>query len=129
MNEEDLAPLRVHVVNAGDMRPVTKLRKILVSVFRTVLLPTAKYIDLAPYDPSRLYLILYGGDADLVICHDLSQAQDPINQVANVPNPNGLYIKTGANMPVKIPGVNRMWVAGPVANTRIGVVEVHETSE
>src|ERR1700734_3423469 len=79
---------------AGMAAPVRhKVRQL--KVITKNLTAATPIIDLAPYDETRLYVLVQAGGNNIVICTDLSQAQDPVNQVAGVPNPNGMLLTAG----------------------------------
>lgn len=92
---------------------------------RTIVLTAAHpVLDLAPADPSRDYMLLQVFGNPAVLCNDLSQAQDPANQVAGLPNPNGSLLGTGLVIPVR--ATNRLWVAAAVFPTQISVITAHK---
>lgn len=83
-------------------------------------------VDLVPYDETRLHILVQAGGNNIVICTDISQAQDPANQAAGVPNPNGLLLTAGNTAPFLIEGAQRMWAVGNTFPSQVTWVNVHE---
>jgi hypothetical protein len=69
--------------------------------FKTVVLSAANPYKMAlPEDNTRRVARIIAIDNPVVLCHSESQAQDPANEVTDVPAPNGGYIPTGIVVPV-----------------------------
>lgn len=77
--------------------------------------------QLLPLDLFRVRATILVNDQAVVICHSQTQAQDPSNVVAAVPNPSGAYVPAGANL--VITGSQQMWVAATGATpARVTVI-------
>jgi hypothetical protein len=130
MTSEAMTPVPVHVTNtealAGAASPGRhKVRQ--VKLLTKNITAAQPIIDLVPYDETRLYIQVQAGGNNVVICTDLSQAQDPDNQVAGVPNPVGLLLTAGNTVPWKIEGCQRMWVVGNTFPSQVTYTSVHES--
>jgi hypothetical protein len=86
-------------------------------------------IELVPYDTNRLYVLVQVGGNNCVICTDKSQAQDPFNQVAGVPDPVGFLLSAGNTRPVKIEGCQRMFAVGNTYPTQLTWIAIHEQAQ
>lgn len=132
MAEIEYEPVPVIITNTEAIKGPLPLKKIITTVGVTAILPAltggVSYIDLLPYDTSRLFALVYADTNPVVICDSLGQAQDPANSVANIPNPNGFFLAANKD-PIQIPGSSRLWVAGPTPGTRISVLVVHQTED
>jgi hypothetical protein len=129
--DTQLAPVPVHVDNlhelmAGAASPVRhKVRQgKAITKNLTAAIPV---IDVAPYDETRLYILMQVGGNNIVLCTDLSQAQDPNNQVATVPNPDGFLLTAGNTLPYKIEGCGRLWAVGNSYPAQLTMWFVHES--
>ncbi len=120
----DTLPIPVHISNAEALagKMPAKVRNAIVW---TRNIAAGQIIDLCPYDVSRLYVQVQAGGSNVVICTDLSQAQDPGNLVAALTNPVGLVLGAGNTFPYKIEGVQRMWAVAPSA-AQLTWCAVHE---
>lgn len=82
--------------------------------------------QLLPLDLLRVRATILVNDQAVVICHSQTQAQDPSNVVAAVPNPSGAYVPAGSN--VVITGSQQMWVAATSATAaRVTVISERRT--
>ena len=122
MSETEHAPVKVHIT-ADDTKVATapSAGKIRVQTVTTKNLTAAGWADLLPYDPSRKIAWIQAGGSNIVICTDISQAQDAQNQVSGLPYPNGLVIPSTNTAPWPVEGVQRMWYAAPIAASRNAV--------
>jgi hypothetical protein len=69
--------------------------------FKTIVLSSANPYRMAlPEDNTRRVARIIAIDNPVVMCQSENQAQDPANQVTDVPQPNGGYIPTGLVVPV-----------------------------
>jgi hypothetical protein len=84
--------------------------------------PNANLAQILDLDPLRKDAIIVVNDNPVVICHTYRQTQDPANQVAGVPFPNGGYLPVG-NGP-SISGTGPLWVVATTVatNTRVTVL-------
>jgi hypothetical protein len=128
--DTQLQPVKVELTNpellAGAAHPVRrKVRQL--KVITKNLTATQPIIDVAPYDETRLYILMQVGGNNIVLSTDLSQAQDPANQVATLPSPNGLVLTAGNTIPYKIEGCNRMWATGNSYPCQLTMAFVHES--
>lgn len=90
-----IQPIPVHVANAGDIwsAAAEPRRRRIRSTFRTfVLTATNPIIPILAEDLSRRAADLQAIGNSIVICESQSQAQDPSNAVAGLPNPQGLLL-------------------------------------
>ncbi len=125
-----IEPVPVRLTNAelraGAASPIRhKVRQL--KVITKNLTATVPIIDVAPYDETRLYVLVQAGGNNIVLCTDISQAQDPVNQVAGVPNPNGLLITAGNTIPWKLEGCQRMWAVGNTFPSQLTMAFLHES--
>jgi hypothetical protein len=126
---ETPTPVPVHVVSANEgvipgAAPRRRLRR---AVTRTRNMTAAEpVIHFAHQDNNRLHLLVQAGGNNVVLCTDISQAQDPANQVAGVPNPNGYLLTAGNTMPTKIEGCQNMWAVGNTFPSQLTWIEIHE---
>jgi hypothetical protein len=125
-----IAPVPVHVTNAealgGAGSPFRhKVRQL--KLITKNLTATTPIIDVAPYDETRLYILMQCGGNNIVLCTDLSQAQDPANVVATIPNPNGLVLTAGNTIPYKIEGCQRMWAVANAFPSQLTLAFLHES--
>jgi len=128
LNEDN--PVHVHVTNFEDGR-IEKTEEIepehFVAVTFQLSAPVANnqnanIANILEQDPQRKEAEVYVNDNPIVLCHTYRQTQDPANQVATVPFPNGAYLPAGASITIK--GSGPMWaVATTVATaTRVAVI-------
>lgn len=69
--------------------------------FKTIVLSSANPYRIAlPEDNTRRVARIIAIDNPVILCHSENQAQDPGNEVTDVPQPNGGYIPTGIVVPV-----------------------------
>jgi hypothetical protein len=125
---EHVDPVRVHITSANEgvmiPAPGRRLRNaVTLTKNMTAAIPI---IDLVPYDTNRLYILVQAGGSNIVLCTDLSMAQDPVNQVPGVPNPNGLVLTAGNTMPLRIDGCQRMWAVGNTFPSQVTWIAIHE---
>lgn len=130
MTTPEIQPVLVMVANAaeltaaghgrGKVRHTTAITKNLTAA--------SPIIDLVGYDETRCYIRIQSGGNNVVVCTDISQAQDPANQIAGVPNPNGLLLTAGNTAPFDIEGAQRMWAVGNTYPAQVTYVVVHEGS-
>lgn len=59
-------------------------------------------------DTLRKNAVILSIDSAVVVCHTWRQTQDPANQVAAVPFPDGYYLPIG--VPLEIDGTGPLWV-------------------
>jgi hypothetical protein len=119
-------PIPVLVANAGEVGG--KPRRHRVATFRTRNLTAANpIVHLCPYDETRLYIQIQAGGSNVVLCTDISQAQDPCNQVAGVPNPDGLLLTAGNTMPFRLEGSQHIYAVGNTFPSQLTWVTVHES--
>ena len=124
---DQVVPVPVTIHNPDSLRPPATRRRVRHAKMVTRNLTAAQpVIDLAGYDETRVYILAQAGGNNIVVCTDISQAQDPANQVAGVPNPNGLLLTAGNTIPFKIEGAQRMWAVGNTYPAQITFVVVHE---
>jgi hypothetical protein len=130
--EHDMTPVGVYLTNpealisAANARMGKRRQKHATFITRTLL--NATPVDLVGFDESRLYILIQAGGANVVVCTDLSQAQDPANAVPGVPNPNGLLLTAGNTMPYPIEGSQRMWVVGNTFPSQVTCTVMHEAT-
>ena len=132
---EQTRPVDVHVVSANEgvmiPAPGRRLRNAVTLTRNMTAAGTnpGPVIDLVPYDTNRLYILVQAtGSNNIVICTDLSQAQDPANQVPGIPNPNGYLLAAGSTMPmpVRIEGCQRLWAVGNTFPSQVTWISIHE---
>lgn len=129
MTTPDTPAVRVHVVgmNEGLVTAPPRRRRLRNAVVQTYNLTALHPIHhFLPYDTNRLYALVQAGGSNVVVCTDLSQAQDPANQVAGVPNPNGYLLTAGNTVPVKIEGCQNMWVVANTYPSQLTWIAIHE---
>lgn len=73
----------------------------------------AQFLELLPYDPLRSRALIIVNDQPVVLCDSRSQANQPGNQVANVPNPVGAFVYASATVstPVELKTTAQVFVA------------------
>jgi hypothetical protein len=126
--DPQVPPVSVHVASSDVPMGGTPRRKVRqVKVITKNLTATTPVVDLVGYDETRLYIQVQAGGSNIVICTDLSQAQDPANQVPGVPNPNGLLLSAGNTVPWKLEGCGRMWAVGNTFPSQVTYSIVHES--
>jgi hypothetical protein len=100
MNEPEIIPVPVVLANAEALAgAVTGTRKRYRKAVmpRTIVLSAANpVLPLLGQDLSRLYALVEAFGNDVVLCESLSQANDPFNDVAGLPNPQGYLLKASA---------------------------------
>jgi hypothetical protein len=123
-------PIPVHIASANEgllLPPAPRRRPLRNAVVMTRnMTAITPIVDLVPYDTNRLYILAQCGGNNIVVCTDISQAQDPANQVAGVPNPNGYLLTAGNTTPIKFEGCQRMWAVGNTFPSQITWVAIHE---
>jgi hypothetical protein len=121
-------PISVHVASsAPSALGAPARRKLRNAVTLSYSLTSAHPIHhMLPYDTNRLYALVQVGGNNVVLCTDLSQAQDPANQAAGVPYPNGFLLTAGNTMPVKIEGCQNMWVVANTFPSQVTWIAIHE---
>jgi hypothetical protein len=84
--------------------------------------PGANIANILEQDPQRKEAEIIVNDNPVVLCHTFRQTQDPANQVATIPFPNGSYLPIGTSVTIK--GTGPIWVvATTVATpTRVSVI-------
>ena len=125
---EPIAPIPVHVSNAAELAGAGHRdhpRKLMQAVTLTRNIAAGQIVDFLPYDTTRLHVRVQAGGSNVVLCTDLSQAQDPANVAVGIPNPNGLLLTAGNTTPFKVDGVQRMWAVAPAA-AQITWISLHE---
>lgn len=70
--------------------------------------PSANAANCLELDPRRKDATILAVDSPVVLCHTFRQTQDPANQVATVPFPDGYYLPAG--LAVTLAGTGPMWV-------------------
>jgi len=74
-------------------------------------------------DPLRESATITSPDQAIILCHSRAQVNDPANQVAGVPFPQGMIVPAGAT--VSVDGTGRLWAVATTAASpaRIGVCQ------
>ena len=73
-------------------------------------------------NPARKSVAISSPDNPVILCHSYQQAQNPANQVAGVPFPQGTYLPAGGT--AALDGTGPLWVVATVAGaSRVSVVE------
>ena len=129
--DTQLHPVTVHVDNihelaAGAASPVRHKVRQGKAITKNLTAGTP-IIDVAPYDETRVYILMDVGGNNIVLCTDLSQAQDPANVIATIPNPNGFVLTAGNTVPYKIEGCGRMWAVANAFPSQLTMWFVHES--
>lgn len=124
MSARDYPAVRVHVESSDVPHPAPHWPRLRITVRTIVLTAAQPYNDLALEDPAREYILLQVFGNNAVLCTSYSQAQDPANQAAGLPNPNGCLLSTGLVIPIR--ATNRLWVAAAAFPTQISVIIAHK---
>jgi hypothetical protein len=120
-------PVKVHLVaDSTKASPGPGPRPRRLTGFTKVMTSAIPLVDLVPYDPARLYIEVQATSNDVVICTDLSQAQDPANVASGIPNPNGILIPHANTTPQRLEGANRMWAVAAAYPALLTVAVMHE---
>lgn len=117
---QPIDPLPVHVC-----APVVTVPTVSQHVTtRTVLLTTANAVQqILPQDPLRVMAwLLPKIDNNVVLCHSLTQAQDPANADPALAAPNGALVSAALTAAIPVPGTQAMWMAGNTFPTRVGLI-------
>ena len=119
----DYAPVRVHV-ESSDVQLAGHAPPKLVITTRTLVLTAARPIDELAFDPGREYAIIQVFGNTAVLCTSLTQAQDPANAVAGLPNASGALLTVGQVIPLK--AINHVWFTAAAFPTQISVIVAHK---
>lgn len=117
---QPIEPVPVHVCE-----PVVTVPTVAQHVtFRTVTLTAANPVQqILNLDPLRIRAwLLPKIDNNVVLCHSISQAQDPANADPMLTAPNGAYVSAALTAPVPIPGTAPVWCVGNTFPTRVGLI-------
>ncbi len=107
--------------------PAASPRRPRRSTVRTFVCTSATPIaPLCGQDDRRLYADVRALDQDVVICTDLSQAQDTANTTASQPNPNGYVVQSANPVPERIEHAGPLWAVAASYPARVSVKFVHE---
>jgi len=129
MKDEDA--VKVHVVNASDMKAVATEEKepehFIFSTFVLQGIGTGNadempqyYLQILNLDPRRKSVSIMSLDNPIVLCHSEAQAMSPANQVAGLPDPDGIVILAGGTFSVN--GTGPIWAVSTVTgNSRVSV--------
>jgi hypothetical protein len=123
-------PVGVHVLNWEEAVPVARTEEVEPEHFSCVTFvlqaptpnnPGANWANILELDPLRKDATILSPDNPVVVCHTFRQVQDPANQVANVPFPDGAYLPAGASLSVS--GTGPLWVVATTTatNSRVSV--------
>jgi hypothetical protein len=84
--------------------------------------PLGNIANILEQDPLRKEAEIIVSDNPVVLCHSFRQTQDPANQVATVPFPNGAYLPVGTSITIR--GTGPMWVVATTvaSSTRVAVI-------
>jgi hypothetical protein len=125
-----MSPVPVKLTNPealGGAGP--RKRRVKQITFRTRnLTATSPIAHLCAYDETRLYILIQAGGNNVVLCTDISEAQDPANQVAGIPNPNGFVLTAGNTNPIPVPGCQPIWAVGNTYPSQVTWITVHESA-
>lgn len=91
---------------------------------RTVVLTADQPVQqILAQDPLRVRAwLLPKIDNNVVLCHSVSQAQDPNNADPTLANPNGAVVMASLTAPVPVAGTQAMWLAGNTFPTHVGLI-------
>lgn len=115
MSHPAQTPIQVEVTNHP--QPKKSLQR---AAFLSAVLQAGgqTFVEIAGPDPLREKILIFNAGQTYVVCGSQSQAQDPNNQAATITNPNGMYVKAGAQQ-YEILGQNEVWLAGAPASAAI----------
>lgn len=117
MSEIDADAFKVHITNVDELTAQPSL-EIVPEHFSCVTFvvqqggvnPRQRVLET---DPTRKSASILAVDAPVVLCHTLTQAMQPANQVAAVPNPDGGYLPAGTS--ASVDGTGPLWVVATTA--------------
>jgi hypothetical protein len=117
---QDITPIPVIVM---DGVVTSQIRPQSATASTYVLTATQPIAQIATLDPLRTAMTIVSIDQSVVLCHSLQQAQDPANQVVNIPNPNGLMVPGSATLPLYLSTetTQELWIVGNTFPSRVAV--------
>jgi hypothetical protein len=132
--------VHVHVDNSDEFQPVAKTQEVEPEHFvtRTITLPqpsagvgggqtNTAVQQVCANDPLRKSVAILIIDSPMILCGTYAQAQDPLNQVASVPNPQGGYIPAGGS--AALDGTGPLWICSTVSTpSRVTIIETRRGS-
>lgn len=122
--DDVIHPVTVHIVK-DDTKTGEKRPEEFRTSHRTIVLTAANpYALIGGYDPARVWIKLNVFDNNVVLCGDVSQANDLSNQTTGLNFPNGRLLGAGAgvaSVEYEIHGQDEQWIVTGTYPTRVGI--------
>jgi len=125
--DTQIRPVPVLVTNLPQMPgPNKKKRRAVLP--RTIVLTAASPVKvLLSQDTSRKIAWVIATGNPVVLCESQSQAEDPANSVATLPNPEGFLLPTGIKFPLDT--TELMWVTAQAFPALVSLLIINDGPE
>ena len=127
MHHTEIDPVPVKITNMPAMPGANKKRRRAVMP-RTITLTAAQPVKpLMAEDTSRKIAWVLATGNSVVLCESESQALDPANAIAGLPNPEGFLLAAGQRWPLET--TEQMWVTAQAFPTQVSLLIINEGPE
>lgn len=121
-------PVRVTNLHETPARPARHRRRS-VTTKTFVLTSDDQVQQILNQDPTRACAYVQVTGADVVLCADIGQAQDPANVATGLPNPVGSLVSHSTPMWLPLETQDPVWAASPAASDALVSLVIFNDAE